>query len=156
MLQQSVLLESNYLLIVDIITWYLAATLPVNDCWHEIQTCSSISSLLGTKHCRWHHYTATGHKCFGQFLMYCFHFFPLENSVPVWISQSSTFVTFVNETKKKKSSAELSALREFDAVNFLQRKNMDSNIYALLQRKVSKIKTTKLLTICDFDCLTYL
>lgn len=59
--------------------------------------------------------------------------------------------------KQKQSSAELSALREYDPVNFLEWKNMDSNIYALLQRKVNKIKNTKLLlTICDFDCLTYL
>lgn len=55
-------------------------------------------------------------------------------------------MTFVHETKKKKkkSYAELSALKEFDTVNFLQKKNMDSNIYALLQRKVNKIKNTEL------------
>lgn len=59
--------------------------------------------------------------------------------------------------KQRQSSAELPALREFDAVNFLEWKNMDSNIYALLQRKFNKIKNIKLLlTICDFDCLTYL
>lgn len=61
--------------------------------------------------------TATGHKCFGQFHMYWFHFLPLGNSVHVQISHTLTFVTFVDATKK--SSAELSALREFDAVNFL-------------------------------------
>lgn len=91
-------------------SWYFAANLHVTDFQHEIQTCSCISSPLGTKHCRCHHYIAIGHECFRQFLMYCFDFLLLGRSVLVLSSHSSTFMTFVDATEK--SSAALPALRE--------------------------------------------